>query len=75
MDWYDIVDSSEKIGKIYMAAEITQIVSNELTEIDNDLSVPLLKHVQPNLRVYQLVFFYKSWMKNKNDLSTYFIAD
>lgn len=59
MDWYDIVDNSEKVGKMYMAAEITQIVSNELTEIDNDLSVPLLKHVQPNLRFYQLVFLQK----------------
>lgn len=53
------MDRTEKIGKMYMAAEITQIVSNELTEIDNDMIVPLLKHVQPNLRVYQLFFFTK----------------
>jgi len=47
---------------MYMAAEITQIVSNELTEIDNDKSVPLLKHVLPNLRFYKLVFLIR---KNK----------
>jgi len=50
------MDGSEKIGKIYMAAEITQIMFNELTVTDNDLNVPLLKHVQPKLCVYQLVF-------------------
>jgi len=68
------VDSSEKIGKMYMATEITQIVSNELTEIDNYKSVPLLKHVLPNLRVYQLVFFSKIG-KRKIYLSIYFITD
>lgn len=68
------MDSSEKIGKMYMATEITQIVSNELTEIDNYKSVPLLKHVLPNLRVYQLVFFSKIG-KRKIYLSIYFITD
>ncbi|XP_022180839.1 fer-1-like protein 4 isoform X3 [Myzus persicae] len=58
LDWYDIVDNSEKIGKMYMAAEIIQTASNELTETVNDLSFPLLKHVQPNLRVYQLVVLF-----------------
>lgn len=56
LNWYNIMDGSEKIGKIYMAAEITQIMFNELTVTDNDLNVPLLKHVQPKLCVYQLVF-------------------
>lgn len=51
------MDGSEKIGKIYIAVEITQVMSNEITEIDNrDFSVPLLKHVHPKLRIYQLVF-------------------
>lgn len=68
------MDKTEKIGKMYMAAEITQIVYNELTEIDNNMIVPLLKHVQPNLRVYQL-FFLQKLDKNKIYLSTYFITD
>jgi len=75
LDWYDIVDRSEKIGKMYMAAEITQIESNELTETHNDVNVSLLKHVLPKLRTYQLVLFYKNQITNKMYWSTYFVTD
>lgn len=38
-----------------MAIEIIK-VSNELEEMVNNISVPLLKHVQPKLRDYESIF-------------------
>lgn len=55
LNWFDILDNSGKIGNILMAIEIIKL-SNELEETINDSSVPLLKHVQPKLRVYKSIF-------------------
>ncbi|XP_050058182.1 fer-1-like protein 6 isoform X3 [Aphis gossypii] len=54
LNWYNIVDGLEKIGKMFIGVEITQIISNELSETDGNLNVPLLKYVQPKLCVYKL---------------------
>ncbi|CAH1726095.1 unnamed protein product [Aphis gossypii] len=39
---------------MFIGVEITQIISNELSETDGNLNVPLLKYVQPKLCVYKL---------------------
>ncbi|XP_060846305.1 fer-1-like protein 6 [Rhopalosiphum padi] len=67
LNWYNIMDGSEKIGKIYMAAEITQIMFNELTVTDNDLNVPLLKHntFQRNNDVSVLLNIPSKFLPNK----------
>lgn len=54
------MDGLEKIGKMFIGVEITQIISNELSETDGNLNVPLLKYVQPKLCVYKLVFLKKN---------------
>jgi len=65
------VDGLEKIGKMFIGVEITQIISNELSETYGDLNVPLLKYVQPKLCVYKLVFFIK--IKDKIKLNCHHI--
>lgn len=59
LDWFDIFDRSRKIGKIFVAVEITR-VSNELIETANEFITPLLKYVRPNHRFYQSVFLRKT---------------
>lgn len=54
LDWFDIFNSSEKIGKLFMAVETVEL-PNELVQIKSDLKTPLLKAIQPVLRIYQSV--------------------
>lgn len=52
LGWSDIFDRSEKIGKIFITAEIIKVSDESM----NESIVPLLKNVQPKLRDYQSVF-------------------
>lgn len=54
LEWFDIFDSSEIIGQIFVALETIK-VSSESLETSNDVKIPLLKTVQPNLRTYRSV--------------------
>lgn len=54
LDWFDVVNSLEKIGKIFVAVEIIK-VPDDLTETVNGLIMPLLNHVQPIKTSYQLI--------------------
>lgn len=58
LNWHDILDSSEKIGNIFIAVEIARPSEKDtIGTADDDRSyVPLLKRVQPKHRVYQSVF-------------------
>lgn len=55
LSWSDIFDRSEKIGKIFITAEIIKMSDESV----NESIVPLLKNVQPKLRDYQSVFSIK----------------
>lgn len=54
LDWFDISDGTENVGKMFMAVEAIRMADG-LTETVNPEIVPLLKSVQPRRRVYQSV--------------------